>query len=93
VWAHRRADQIIWSRRCRVTFHAQILASWIFQRYVLGTATVWRISFGAMQLPGYHPGPFHHAAGRAALQATVTALEEHGLSVEVAGDLDAARPM
>ena len=26
-----------------------------------------------------------------ALQATVTALEEHGFSVEVAGDLDAAR--
>ncbi len=26
-----------------------------------------------------------------ALQATVTALEEHGFSVEVSGDLDAAR--
>jgi hypothetical protein len=26
-----------------------------------------------------------------ALQATVTALEEHGFSVEVAGDFDAAR--
>jgi hypothetical protein len=27
--------------------HPDILASWTFQHYVLGTATVWRIGFGA----------------------------------------------
>jgi hypothetical protein len=48
-----RADRkITWSRRCRVTCHPEILASWIIQHYVPGTATVWRIGFGAMQLPG-----------------------------------------
>jgi hypothetical protein len=52
-----RADRkITRSWRCRVTSHPEILASWTFQHYVLGTATVWRIGFGAMQLPG--PGVF-----------------------------------
>jgi LUD domain len=37
------------------------------------------------------PGRFTILPDEHALQATVVALEEHGFSVEVAGDLDAAR--
>jgi LUD domain len=37
------------------------------------------------------PDRFTALPDEAALQATVTALEEHGFSVEVTGDLDAAR--
>src|SRR6202008_843689 len=37
------------------------------------------------------PGRFTTLPDEPALQATVVALEEHGFSVEVAGDLDAAR--
>jgi hypothetical protein len=37
------------------------------------------------------PGRFTTLPDEAALQAAVVALEEHGFSVEVAGDLDAAR--
>ena len=37
------------------------------------------------------PDRFTTLPDEAALKATVVALEEHGFSVEVAGDLDAAR--
>ncbi len=37
------------------------------------------------------PGRFTTLPDEAALKATVVALGEHGFSVEVAGDLDAAR--
>jgi hypothetical protein len=37
------------------------------------------------------PGRFSTLPDEHALQATVVALEEHGFSVEVVGDLDAAR--
>jgi hypothetical protein len=51
-WTFRADRKITRSWGCRVTSHPEILASWTFQHYVLGTATVWRIGFGAMQLPG-----------------------------------------
>ena len=38
-----------------------------------------------------HPDRFTTLPDEQALQATVTALEEHGFSVEIVGDLDAAR--
>ena len=37
------------------------------------------------------PDRFTTLPDEAALSATVVALEEHGFSVEIAGDLDAAR--
>jgi hypothetical protein len=46
--AFRGDRKITWSRRCRVTCHPEILASWTSRLYVFGTATVWRIGFGAM---------------------------------------------